>query len=144
MSHLADPRTPEAICQLQLVSCVHCAVVIQTRTCWSVYVCLLMIDMTFQLQQIIDINQTTEAFKNSGIHELNEVNAVITKVAGAIRTPAQQHWTDTSTSWEIFLFAVSRLGDNKRININWILVGSGASLIFIILTVQLLLLVFFL
>lgn len=90
MPHLADPRTPEAICQLQLVSCVHCAVVTQNLTCWSVYVCSLMIDTTFQLKEIVDINQATEeAFKNSSIHELNEVNAVIAKVVRmAMSTPA--------------------------------------------------------
>lgn len=73
MPYLADPRTPEAICQLQLVSRVHCAVVTQNLTCWSVYVCSLMIDTTFQLKQIADINQATEeAFTNWSIQELSE------------------------------------------------------------------------
>lgn len=78
--HLADPRTPEAVCQLQLVSSVHCAVVTQNITCWSVHVCSLMIDTTFQLKQIVDINQATEeASKYSSIQEFTRVKAVITK-----------------------------------------------------------------
>lgn len=80
MPHLADPRTPQAICQLQSGSCRHCTVVTQNLTCWSLYVCSLMIDTTFQLKEIADINQAREkAFKNSSIHALTELSAVITR-----------------------------------------------------------------
>lgn len=54
LPHLADPRTPEAVCQLQSASGVRRAVVTRNTTRWSVRVCSLMIDTTFQLKQIVN------------------------------------------------------------------------------------------
>lgn len=78
LPHLADPRTPEAVCQLQSASGVCHAVVTRNTTRWSVRVCSLMTDTTFRLKQIIDINQATEeASEYSSTHEFTEVKVVI-------------------------------------------------------------------
>lgn len=91
------PRTPEAICQFQLASCVRRTLVAQSnspavvgctrttaRAC-SITGC--MIDATLQLGQIVRINRAVKkTFKHSSIHERTRLSAFITGGRIAIRT----------------------------------------------------------
>lgn len=105
------PRTPEAICQFQLESCVHRTLVTQSNSpvivghvCEGLCVCSLtdcMIDATFRHKQIIQINLARQkAFKLSSIHELTRLSAFVT----GRRIATSNHWTRTHTHTQAALF----------------------------------------
>lgn len=88
-SYLADPRTLEAICQLQLVSCVQSAVITEWLSNLLVSLCVFTRDWHDLTAKKCHCHQSSQRGSLQKLkHDLTRVNAAITRQRTAISTPA--------------------------------------------------------